>query len=70
MACDVLTEQLFASMSPPAFEACEARGGPIRTGWNNTAAAKVHPSDKAINFPMLAMPRCSESQRLPKAVLR
>ena len=40
----------------------------MRTGWNKTAAAKVHASDKAINFPMLAMPGWSESQRLPNAV--
>ena len=32
------------------------RGGPIRTGWNSTAAAIVHSSASAIIFPMLDMP--------------
>ena len=32
------------------------RGGPIRTGWNSTAAAIVHNSASAIIFPMLDMP--------------
>jgi hypothetical protein len=32
------------------------RGGPIRTGWKNTAAPIVHSSDRAISLPMLEMP--------------
>ena len=44
------------------------RGGPINAGWNKIAAAKVQTSDKASSFPMLDVPGCFESQRLPKAV--
>ena len=32
------------------------RGGPIRTGWNRTAAAIVHNNASAIILPMLDMP--------------
>ncbi|MDB5638011.1 MAG: hypothetical protein JWP51_2919 [Bradyrhizobium sp.] len=32
------------------------RGGPIRTGWKNTAAPMVHSSDRAISSPMVEMP--------------
>ena len=33
-----------------------SRGGPIRAGWNNTAAVIVQTSASAINFPMLEVP--------------
>ena len=45
-----------------------SRGGPMRTGWNSTAAASVHKSDSASNLPMLEVPGWLDSQRLPKAV--
>src|SRR4029077_13278465 len=41
---------------------------PIRAGWNNTAAAIVQSSDRAISFPMLEVPGSLDSQRLPNAV--
>src|SRR5882762_6837433 len=50
------------------FRALSWRGGPIRAGWNRTAAASVQTSAKAISLPMLEMPGWSESQRLPNAV--
>lgn len=40
----------------------------MRIGWNRTAAASVHASDRAINLPMLEMPGSLESHKLPKAV--
>jgi hypothetical protein len=43
-------------------------GGPINAGWNKIAAANVQTSDKASSFPMLDVPGCLDSQRLPKAV--
>jgi len=45
-----------------------SRGGPISTGWNNTAAAIVVTSASAINLPMLEVPGWLESHRLPNAV--
>ena len=51
-----------------AFRALSPRGGPIRAGWNRTAAASVQTSARAISLPMLDMPGWSESQRLPNAV--
>ncbi len=42
-------------------------GGPISAGWNKIAAAKVQTSDKASSFPILDVPGCLDSQRLPKA---
>ena len=45
-----------------------SRGGPISTGWNNTAAAIVVTSASAINLPMLEVPGWLESHKLPKAV--
>ena len=50
------------------FWALSPRGGPIRAGWNRTAAASVQTSAKAISLPMLDMPGWSESHRLPNAV--
>src|SRR5260370_25013539 len=50
------------------FRALSPRGGPIRAGWNRTAAASVQTSARAISLPMLDMPGWSESQRLPNAV--
>ena len=44
------------------------RGGPISAGWNKIAAANVQTSDKASSLPMLEVPGCLESQRLPNAV--
>jgi hypothetical protein len=43
-------------------------GGTISAGWNKIAAANVQTSDKASSFPMLDVPGCLNSQRLPKAV--
>ena len=37
-------------------EASVSRGGPIRTGWNSTAAAIVVTSASAISLPMLEVP--------------
>src|SRR5215471_5685789 len=45
-----------------------SRGGPMRTGWNSTAAAMVVTSANAINLPMLDVPGWLESHRLPNAV--
>src|SRR6266436_1060508 len=50
------------------FPTSSRRGGPIRAGWNRTAAARVQSSARAISLPMLDMPGWSESQRLPNAV--
>ena len=50
------------------FRALSPRGGPISAGWNKTAAANVQTSARAISFPMLDMPGCLESERLPNAV--
>ena len=50
------------------FRALSPRGGPIRAGWNRTAAASVQTSARAISLPMLDRPGCLESQRLPNAV--
>ena len=44
------------------------RGGPIRTGWNNTAAPIVHSSDRAISLPMLEMPGWLDAHMLPNAI--
>src|SRR5262249_19351618 len=44
-----------------------SRGGPIRAGWNNTAAAMVHSSARAINLPMLEVPGWLDIHRLPNA---
>ena len=44
------------------------RGGPIKAGWNNTAAAMVQTSESAISLPMLDVPGWLERHRLPKAV--
>jgi hypothetical protein len=38
------------------FRALSPRGGPIRAGWNRTAAASVQTSARAISLPMLDMP--------------
>ena len=43
----------FPSCSDSTFT---CRGGPIRTGWKNTAAHIVHSSARAISLPMLDMP--------------
>src|SRR5262245_52583903 len=45
-----------------------SRGGPIRTGWNSTAAASVQTSERASSLPMLEVPGWLDSQRLPNAV--
>ena len=50
------------------FRPFSPRGGPIRAGWNRTAAASVQTRASAISLPMLDMPGCLESQRLPNAV--
>src|SRR3982074_1138828 len=55
-------EGVYAS-SPVGF-----LGEPIGAGWNKSAAARVQASDKASSFPMLDVPGCLNSQRLPKAV--
>src|ERR1700730_18605556 len=44
------------------------RGGPIRTGWKNTAAPIVHSSDRAISLPMLEMPGELDTHMLPNAI--
>src|ERR1700724_2433171 len=44
------------------------RGGPISAGWNKIAADNVQTSDNASSLPMLEVPGCLESQRLPNAV--
>jgi hypothetical protein len=44
------------------------RGGPISAGWNRAAEASVQSSDSAKSLPMLEVPVCAESQRLPNAV--
>jgi len=55
-----------SSASPsPAFA---VRGAPIRAGWNNAAEASVHIKDSASSLPMLEVPGCDESHRLPNAV--
>src|SRR5262249_43692182 len=45
-----------------------SRGGPMRAGWNSTAAAMVHTSARAINLPMLDVPGWLDIHRLPNAV--
>ena len=45
-----------------------SRGGPMSTGWNSTAAAKVLTRDSAKSLPMLDVPGWLDSQRLPNAV--
>src|SRR5207244_13344212 len=47
-----------------AFRALSPRGGPIRAGWNRTAAASVQTSARAISLPMLDSPGCLDGQRL------
>ena len=44
------------------------RGGPMRAGWNKTAASIVVHSDSASNSPMLDVPGWLENHRLPNAV--
>ena len=44
------------------------RGGPISAGWNRAAEASVQSSDNAKSLPMLEVPGCAGSQRLPNAV--
>src|ERR1700731_2394972 len=55
-------------MGPQRRSGLFSLGGPIRAGWNKLAAARVQTSDKASSFPMLDVPGCLDSQRLPKAV--
>ena len=40
----------------------------MSAGWNHTAAVIVQTSASAINFPMLDVPGCAESQSEPNAV--
>jgi hypothetical protein len=44
------------------------RGGPISTGWSNTATASVHTSESASSLHMLDVPGWLESHTLPNAV--
>src|SRR5258708_1145818 len=52
--------------SAPASQV--SRGGPMRTGWNSTAAGSVQSNDRARSLPMLDVPGWLDSHRLPKAV--
>ena len=44
------------------------RGGPIKAGWNSTAAVIVHRRASAISLPMLDIPGLGESHKLPNAI--
>ena len=44
------------------------RGGPIKAGWNSTAAVIVHRRASAISLPMLDIPGFGESHKLPNAI--
>ncbi len=51
----------------PGGVSTSCRGGPIRIGWNSTAAASVVTSDSAKSSPMLDVPGWLENHRLPNA---
>jgi len=44
------------------------RGGPIKAGWNSTAAVIVHRRASAISLPMLDIPGLAENHKLPNAI--
>jgi hypothetical protein len=52
----------------PAAKLLVSRGGPIRAGWNKTAAAIVHSRASAISLPMLDVPGWLDIHKLPNAI--